>query len=561
MSGRGGVLQPDLLKRFPMLRRFLMARAVSAGLSAVLTVAQVLAVAHVLGTSEVHRADVVTLVVVVAGRSLLAWWDRWSAEATAIEWKRRLRGDTAKAVRVGGIRGQTASGALTTLLTKGLDTLDGYVTGPLAALPDAVVAPLAVVGTLFVLDWPSALIVLVTLPAVPALLALVGLYTRERTQHQMSALLRLGTQFLEAVSGLVTLRLLGRQNRTSERVRESAEEYRLAMVRTLRLAFLSSFVLESLTSLAVALIAVPVGFRLLDGRMTLVTGLAVLMLTPEAYRALRVLGTQFHAAQDTQVVLDELEELARGGRAVRRAVPARSERAVPAPDPAAEPVRLCGLTVGFDKPVLSEVSLVLMPGRRYAVTGPSGAGKSTLLRTVAGLLPPLSGVIRVGEKDLRDVDPDAWNLRLAMVPQRPHLFHGTVADNIRLGCPGVGLDGIWHALEQAGASDFVHRMPGRLDARIGDRGTALSAGERQRLALARALAREPALLLLDEPTARMDGETERCVLTALDRIGTAATVVVVTHRPQVAERADAVIEIADGRALLALRDDDRVRHR
>jgi ABC-type multidrug transport system fused ATPase/permease subunit len=183
----------------------------------------------------------------------------------------------------------------------------------------------------------------------------------------------------------------------------------------------------------------------------------------------------------------------------------------------------------------------------------SGAGKSTLLRTIAGVLPPLAGGIRIGGADLHGVEPDSWTGRLGVVPQRPHLFSGTVADNIRIGRPDADPGRIWFALEQAGAAEFVRRLPHGLDAEIGERAGRLSSGERQRLALARALVREPALLLLDEPTARLDGDTERCVLEALDQVAASATVLVVTHRPRVVDSTDAVIHIADGAALLAER--------
>ncbi|MCH5670869.1 thiol reductant ABC exporter subunit CydD [Streptomyces gilvus] len=549
-GGGGGPFDIQRIRRVSALRRFLVLRTASALAGAVLTVAQVLVVARAITGGPVSRALLATAAAVLAGRCTLAWSDRWSAETAAARWKRQLRLDATQAVREAGVRGDMSAGSLTTLLTHGVDSVDGYVTGPLAALPDAMVSPLVILAALFVLDWPSALVVLVTLPFVPALLALVGLYTQARARHRLQAMLRLGTQFSEAVSGLVTLRLLGRQEHTAVQVRTSAEEHGRITMRVLRLAFLSSFVLETLTSLSVALIAVPVGFRLLDGAMSLESGLAVLLLTPEAYRALRVLGTQFHAAQDTHAVLDQLEGLSRD--AARPApAPARTRPPGPAPDPADGTLTLHDLAVGYDSPVLTGVSMELLPGRRYVLTGPSGAGKSTLLRTVAGVLPPLAGHIRSGAVNLGDVDPDSWTRRLAMVPQRPHLFHGTVADNLRVARPDAARDRMWHALEQAGAADFVRRLPDGLDAPVGDRAARLSAGERQRLALARALLREPSFLLLDEPTARLDGESEERVLGALQRLAGSVTLLVVTHRPAVAEAADALIEVGGGRAVLA----------
>ncbi|PPK63851.1 thiol reductant ABC exporter subunit CydD [Actinokineospora auranticolor] len=533
-----GGLDRDLLKRYPLLRRFLIARGLAASAGAAATITQAVGLAQVLTTPT--NGTLVLLGAVAVARVALAWWDRWSAEAAAGEWKHILRVEAVAGLRARGLRGSAGAGSVGTLLTKGIDAAENYVTGPLAALPDAVVTPVAVLGALFALDWPSALVVVVTVPLVVLLLALVGTYTRDRSAHQLAELLRLGSQFLEAVSGLITLRVLGRENHTAQRVREVADAHRVATVRTLRWAFLSSLVLETITCLSVALIAVPVGFRLLEGSLTLAVGLAVLVLVPEAFRPLRALGAGFHAAEDIRAVLAALSST---GSAVR------VQDRLPAPPLTPGPISVRDLAVGFDKPVVTGIRFELEPGGRYALVGPSGSGKTTLLRTIAGLLPPLAGEIRLGDTPLGAIDPRAWNRHLGVVPQRPHLFSGTVAENIYIGLPDAAPDRLWHALDQAGAADFVRALPAGPDTPLGDRALRLSAGERQRLALARALIRTPAVLLLDEPTARLDVTTETAILDAVDRLP--ATVLVVTHRPRVAARADTVITIADGQAAVS----------
>lgn len=310
--------------------------------------------------------------------------------------KRTLRAGLTEAAGRGRIRGTGPPTAdVVALLTRGGDALDGYVGGTVSVLPHALVVPPAVVGTLLFLDLPSGLTVLATLPFVPLLLALVGMHTKARTERQWALLLRLGGHFLQAVSGLATLRVFGRQDDAARRIRSVSAEHRVVTMATLRQAFLSSFVLETMTTLAVALIAVPVGFRLLSGSMELSAGLAVLLLTPEAYRPLRTLSTRFHASQDGKTVLAQ-------ARRIREASPAPAEPSSPRLPGAltrpAVPIVLDRLTVGFSAaaPALTELSLVLEPGRCHALTGPSGAGKTTLLRTLAGLLPPLGGQIRVG---------------------------------------------------------------------------------------------------------------------------------------------------------------------
>lgn len=546
----------DLLRRSPLLRRFLVQCAVRAVADAVLTILQCVFLAQLLAAgvtdgpgAALDAVPLPLLAAVVAGRAALTWWERWSTGAVAARWKQQVRAELTDAVTCDPVRGRGPQPAsVVALLGRGMDALDDHLAGAVAVLPQTVVVPLAVTATVWAADWVSGLVVLITLPLVPLLLALVGMHTKAATEHQWAVLLRLGGYFLQALSGLATLRVFGQERRAALSVRETAAEHRRATVATLRVAFLSTFVMETMTSLAVALIAVPVGFRLLDGAMPLSTGLSVLLLTPEAYRPLRLLASRFHAAQEGKTVLGQVRRIlddaaARPTRVRDRAAPPALADA--AADPARSPLVLDGLTVGHSPgaPVLSGLTWRLEPGRSCAVTGPSGVGKTTLLRTVAGLLAPLGGDIRVGSVRIEDIDPRAWTARIAMVPQQPHLFALSVADNVRLGRPRAGDDEVWHALEAAGAAEFVRRLPGGLSARVGEGGLGLSGGERQRLALARALVRRPSLLLLDEPTARLDGGTEEHVLRALDAVAGRCTLLVATHRPAVAERTDTVLRL------------------
>ncbi|MET9697429.1 thiol reductant ABC exporter subunit CydD [Streptomyces sp. NPDC006529] len=546
-----------LVRSSPLLRRFLVHRALGAVAEAVLTLLQCVLLASVLAAAveegtgaALHAVPVPLLAAVVAGRAAHAWWDRASAGAAAARYKEELRAELTAAVTAAAVRGRGPRPAsVVALLGRGMDALEDHLTGSLALLPQAVVVPLAVTGTVWAADWVSGLVVLVTLPLVPLLLALVGLHTKARTEAQWAVLLRLGGYFLQALGGLATLRVFGQEGRAAESVRARAAEHRRATVRTLRVAFLSAFVMDSLTSLSVALIAVPVGFRLLDGAMPLSTGLAVLLLTPEAYRPLRLLAGRFHAAQEGRTALAQVRALLDGaaaGPALVRERPSSGPK--PLPDPARFPLVLDRLDVGHapGAPALTGLSWRFEPGRSCALTGPSGAGKTTLLRTVAGLLPPLAGDLRVGGVSVvarTAADRAAWTDRIAMVAQQPHLFALSVADNVRLGRPGAGADEVWDALEAAGAADFVRRLPDGPATRVGEGGAGLSGGERQRLALARALLRRPSLLLLDEPTARLDGGTEQHVLRALEAVAGRATLLVATHRPAVAEHTDTVLRL------------------
>lgn len=530
----------------PGLRAYLLVRTLFAVIGTALVIAQMVTAAAVLATAVQHGAAAVRepalpwLVAALAGRAVLSGLETWYAGTAAATLKRRLRSRlTDRALRSGGTDPATVS----VLLGRGADAVDGYLTGFVGIVPALLVTPVAVVVAIALLDWPSALVVLVTLPIVPGLLALVGMQTGASTARQWRVLHRLGGQFLDAVSGLATLRVLGRERRTAERVRKVAEQHRRVTMRTLRLAFLSTLTLESLTTVAVALVAVPVGLRLMSGALPLAAGLAVLLLTPEVYRPLRLWGAQFHAAQDGRAALKQINGLLPG------APPAPTAAIVPSAGAAPATMVLEGLAVGHpgrESPVLSGIDLTFVPGRRYALVGPSGGGKSTLVRTLSGLAVPLAGTVRIEGRDLHLLPADLRTSRIGLVPQRPHLFAGTVAENVALGLTGVPPEQIWSALERAAAADLVRDLPDGLDTVLGEFGARLSAGERQRLALARVLVRDPAFVLLDEPTARLDGETEQSVLATFDALPATSVVLVVTHRPAVLERADEVLRVEHG---------------
>lgn len=497
----------------------------------------------------------------VAGRAVLAWASVLVAGRAAARVKAGLRGSLLGAGSGG--RSEGAAGARVTLLTRGLDAVDPFFTGYVPQLLAACVIPVLVLGRLAAADWASALVVAVTVPLVPVFGALVGLRTAALTERQWGSLRRLGGHFRDVLAGLGTLRSFGRAGHQSGVVRELAGEHRRATVRALRVAFLSSLVLELVCALSVALVAVPVGLRLLDGSMVLSTGLLVLLLTPEVYLPLRALGTRFHAsaegvaaAGEAFAVLDGALERAPGGDVVGRGAAVRDDVSDVPDVPDVRNVRdvpeivLEEVTVrypGSDVGALDGVSLRVAPGERLAVTGPSGAGKSTLLLVLAGLVVPESGRVLVDGTDLRELDPREWRARLGWVPQRPHLFAASVADNIRLGDPGAGDERVAEAARAAAAEEFVAALPRGYATVLGEGGAGLSAGQRQRLAVARAYLSGGPVMLLDEPTARLDLRSERLLVEAAERLLVGRTAVIVAHRPAFVRTADRVVRLRDGR--------------
>ena len=502
---------------------------------AVFVVAQADLLSRVLAGS----ALLLPLAAVIAGRAALTAGQGTVFGWTAARRKRELRGRL--------LRHSGNQAADVTLLGRGLDALDPYFAGYLPQRYAAAIVPLAVLARLVVADWPSALIIAVTLPLIPVFGALVGWKTRQATERQWGLLHRLGGHFLDVVAGLPTLRAYGRDGAQAEVVRTMADGHRRATMRTLRIAFLSSFVLEIVGTLSVALVAVPAGLRLLSGSLDLRVALLVLLLAPEAYLPLRVLGTRFHAAAEGRAVLDQvnatLGDTAGPGPA---AGPPAGYGAPSARRPAGRiEVERIVVRYGDDgAPALDGFSLTVEPGERVALAGPSGAGKSTLLQAVLGFVALESGRILVDGTDLTELDLDAWRHRVAYVPQRPHLFAGTVADNIRLGRPDAGEDAVRAAAEAAAAHAFIAALPGGYGTELGERGLGLSTGQRQRIAIARAYLMDAPIVVMDEPTARLDLAAEAAVTEAARRLLAGRTALLVAHRPALLSVADRVVHLA-----------------
>lgn len=537
---------PRLLRRVPAARRDLAVLALLGVLAAGLIVAQATALAAVLATAIDGRLDrpaLAAFVVAVAARSALVWAQGTVSARVAATVKATLRADLLGAVGrhgPGWVAGQRA-GQIATLAGRGLDALDAYFTGYLPQLVLSVTVPLAVLARVVFADWSSALIIALTLPLIPVFGALLGWQAQAATERQWRRLSLLGGHFLDMVAGLPTLRAFGRARAQTEVVRRMADGHRVATMKTLRIAFLSALVLELVATLSVALVAVPVGIRLLGGGLALQTALLVLLLTPEAYLPLRAAGSRFHASMEGLAALDEALTISAAPAAPRAAEGA----AVP---DARRDIRFEGVTVAYERTTaLRDVTLTIRAGERIAIIGPSGAGKSTLLGLLLGFVTPTGGRITVDGVDLASADPDAWRRQLAWVPQRAHLFADSLADNIRLGAPDTTPDALAAAVHDAALDDVVAGLPDGLDTLLGERGHGLSSGQRQRVALARAFLRAAPVVLLDEPTARLDTAAEAVVLDATRRLVAGRTALLVAHRPALLADADRILRVEDGR--------------
>ncbi|GAA0647553.1 hypothetical protein GCM10009548_11150 [Streptomyces malaysiensis subsp. malaysiensis] len=541
-------IDPRLL-RYARATRFFLTASVALGLAgAGLVIAQAMLIAEIVVGAFQHGDGVRALTLplgllalVAVGRAVVSWLTELAAHraGAAVKSELRLR-LVERAVRLGpSWLDSRRTGELTTLATRGIDALDDYFARYLPQLGLAVVVPVAVLARIVTADWISALIIVATLPLIPLFMALIGWATQSRMDRQWRLLSRLSGHFLDVVAGLPTLKVFGRAKAQAASIRAITADYRRATLKTLRLAFLSSLALELLSTVSVALVAVDIGMRLVHGEMDLYTGLVVLVLAPEAYLPLRQVGAQYHAAAEGLTAADEVF-------AVLEREPSEAGGA-PAPDARGAALALDGLVVrhpGRAEPSLARTSFEIRAGETVAVVGPSGAGKTTLLNAVLGFAAPHEGRVLIGGRDLASLDPESWRRQIAWVPQRPYLFAGTIAENVRLARPDADDEAVRTALRDADALGFVSVLPDGIETRLGEMGAGLSAGQRQRIALARAFLADRPVLLLDEPTANLDGETEASVVEAVRRLAEGRTVLLVVHRPALLPLADRVLRLA-----------------
>ena len=560
-------LDPRLLRYARSVRGFVALSVVLGAAIAVLVIVQ----ARLLSTAIVEVAEgratlstvsgvLLALACVIGARAPISWLAEASAYRTSARAKAELREsalDHVLRLGPGGPAG-TDPGAVATLVTRGVDALDTYFARYLPQLVLAVIVPVAVLLTILGQDILSAVIIAITLPLIPLFMILIGLYTRSRVDRQWATLARLSGHFLDLVAGLPTLKVFGRAKAQAQAIEAIGERYRSTTMGVLRITFLSSLALELLASLSVALVAVSVGIRLAEGQIGFSAALFILVLAPEAYLPIRLVGQHFHAAAEGLGAAEQVFTL------LEQPLPTTGDDADIPRRPAFDIEALSITYPGRQAPALYPTTATFPPGTLVALIGPSGGGKSTLLSALLGLVRPTSGTVRLssGDRsvDLADVDMEAWRRRIGWVPQSPRLVspghpRPTIAEAVRLGRPDARDDDVRRALAEAGVLAEVDLMPDGLATRLGGEGEGVSAGQRRRIALARALVRDPEILLLDEPTAALDGASEQAVIDALRRArDTGMTVVVVAHRPALVDVADVVVHVGPPRGATAPTD-------
>ncbi|MDR1825710.1 MAG: thiol reductant ABC exporter subunit CydD [Bifidobacteriaceae bacterium] len=550
-------LDPRLIRHAQAARRYIVVTAALGVALSVLVVAQALLVARAVGrlaagdpfdgTALGHT--VLALAGIVAARVAASWAQERYAHRAAIHTIAELRGavleHTVKLGPRGAGAGQLAK--TTQLVTRGLDALDAYFARYLPQLLMVVtVTPILLLVAGFT-DWQSALLLLLTIPLIPLFMILIGRLTQAASARRLRSMTTLGSQVLDLISGLPTLKALGRERGPAARVRALSQAHSKATFGTVRIAFLSGAALELIATLSVALVAVWVGLRLQAGHLDLVRGLAIIMIAPEVLAPLRHVGTHFHASANGVAASERAFDLL--------ALPLPQAGTVPAPDLAQATITVSDLGVlakGRGRLAPAGLSFTLEPGSLTALTGPNGAGKSTTVLALLGLIRPDAGRVTVQAPggapiDLADVAPDSWWNQIAWAPQRPMLLPGTALQNLLQDWdqPGAVSPAVEAAAAASGFAEVVASLPDGWHSAIGQGGVGLSVGQRQRLALARAFLSPSPLVILDEPTAHLDAATEAHVIASIEALHRAGrTVLVVAHRASLLAMAHQTVTVA-----------------
>ncbi len=496
------------------------------------------------------------LVATIALRSLLLWFRERYAQQTAVTIKSGLRKNLfSHLVKLGPAYTRTGkTGEVIATLMEAVEKLDDYFTRYIPSVIHIIILPITIIIFTFSIDWPSGLIMLITAPLILFFMWLIGTYAKKLTEEQWGQMSRLSSHFLDVLQGLKTLKIFGMNQREADNVYKSSDNFRIITMRVLKVAFMSGMVLELAASISIALVAVQVGIRLIEGMMTFQPGLFVLLLAPEFYLPFRTLGLHHHAGMDGSAAAEKIFDIMDTGA---ENSPEKISQKTSLSEPDTDLLQNdSGLGIRFEnvnftypdanEPVLKSINCRLKAGSLTAVAGSTGSGKSTFARLLLGFMQPDSGIISANNLPLQQMNHELWHKFIAYVPQHPHFFNGTILENLLLVKPGATREEVEHAAQKSGAHSFIAQFPRGYHTPLTDNASRLSGGEKQRLAIARALLKDAPLLILDEPTSSLDPESEQIVATATETIVKNRTTLVIAHRLKTVKNADNILVFNNG---------------
>jgi ATP-binding cassette subfamily C protein CydD len=483
-------------------------------------------------------------------RAILAWASERVAHAAAQQVKLGLRKRLYTKLRQLGPAYLTEqrTGDLVNTLSDGIEALEAYYARFLPAISLMALVPLSILVFVFPIDWISALVMLGTAPLIPFFMILIGKGAERRNQKQWQQLARMSAHFLDTIQGLTSLKLFNASRREAEMVARISDDYRRSTMSVLRIAFLSAFALEFFSTVSIAIVAVLIGFRLFWGELDFLYGFFVLLLAPEFYLPLRNMGTHYHARMDAIGAADKMLDILDAPLADIDSDPNQPQLFT-----GRLGISLSGVSFTYPdgRSALQNLDLTIEAGEQIAIVGPSGAGKSTLLNLLLGFQQPGTGSIRANGQPLTSLDPAIWRKQISWVPQRAHLFHGTLTDNIRLANPETDRATVEQAARLAHAHDFIQAMPQGYETLVGEGGQGLSGGQIQRIALARAFLKDAPLVILDEASAHLDLESENLIQQAIESLGQDRTLIMVAHRLRTLKAISRILVLDQGRLVEA----------
>ncbi|MDQ0256060.1 ATP-binding cassette subfamily C protein CydD [Evansella vedderi] len=488
-----------------------------------------------------------SLIVVLGGRSFFTYVIGRTGVKMASKVKRNYRkallSKYARNPMQGALKGQ--SGEKVSILLDAVDEIDSYFSKYYPQMIQTTIVPIMILTAIFSQNWVSGLIMIVTAPFIPIFMIIIGKATQRKSEEQLEKLAQFSGKFLDILQGLTTLKLFGRAKEKQEAIRQSSLDYRDATMTVLKIAFVSSLMLEFISMLSIALVALEVGLRLIIyENLPFFTAFFVLILAPEFFNSLKELGSAFHSGRGSmgaaKKVIDELEETE---QPVQWGDAPLEERKEP---PAIE-LRNLKFSYGEGSFSLKGVMASIPPASDVAIVGRSGSGKTTLLHLLSGIIAPSQGEILVNGKGLHQYKEAEWFDQLAYISQNPYLFSGTIQENIAIGGKEEAtIEKVKMAAEKAGIAEMISKLENGYSTEIGEGGRGLSGGEKQRIALARAFLKKPSVILFDEPTVGLDLHTERVLQRAMKELAVTSTVITVAHRLHTIREADQILFMANG---------------